>query len=95
LQNYNLNLNYHVSPAFILGAAYAFTDGKYDVINTSPKWHQVNLQADYYLSKRTDVALTVIAQQAAGDAQHAQIFAYAQSTGIRQMITTVGMRHVF
>ncbi len=95
LQNYNLNVNYHVTPAFILGAAYAFTDGKYDVINTRPKWHQVNLQADYFLSKRTDIALTVIAQQAAGDAQHAQIFAYAQSTGIRQMITTVGMRHVF
>ena len=39
--------------------------------------------------------MTVIAQQAAGDAQHAQILAYAQSTGIRQMIATVGMRHVF
>jgi general bacterial porin, GBP family len=55
----------------------------------------VNLQADYFLSKRTDVALTVIGQQAAGDAQHAQIFAFARSTTTRQLVATIGMRHVF
>jgi general bacterial porin, GBP family len=65
------------------------------VINQKPKWHQVNLQADYYLSKRTDVALTIIGQQAAGDASHAQIFAFARSTTTRQMVATVGVRHLF
>ncbi|MCG1039803.1 MULTISPECIES: porin [Burkholderiaceae] len=95
LQNFGLNVVYAMTPAFFLGAAYGFTNGKYDVVNKQPKWHQVNLQADYFLSKRTDVALTVIAQQAAGDADHAQIFAYNRSTGIRQLTATLGMRHVF
>ena len=95
LQNLGVNVVYTMTPQLFLGAAYAFTNGKYDVIDKRPKWHQVNLQADYFLSKRTDVALTVIAQQAAGDADHAQIFAYARSTGTRQMMATVGVRHVF
>ncbi len=95
LQNYGLNVVYTMTPSLFLGAAYGYTDGKYDVINQSPKWHQVNLQADYFLSKRTDVALTVIGQQAAGDAQHAQIFAFARSTTTRQLVATIGMRHVF
>jgi len=95
LQNVGVNIVYTMTPQLFLGAAYAFTNGKYDVIDKRPKWHQVNLQADYFLSKRTDVALTVIAQQAAGDADHAQIFAYARSTGTRQMMATLGVRHVF
>ncbi|MDE1180411.1 porin [Paraburkholderia sp.] len=95
LQNYGINVVYTVTPSFLLGAAYGYTSGKYDVINKDPKWHQVNLQADYFLSKRTDVALTVIVQQAAGDADHAQIFAYSRSTSNRQMIATLGMRHLF
>ncbi|MXN79437.1 porin [Burkholderia sp. 4701] len=95
LQNIGVNVVYTMTPQLFLGAAYGFTNGKYDVIDKRPKWHQVNLQADYFLSKRTDVALTVIAQQAAGDADHAQIFAYARSTGTRQMTATLGVRHVF
>ncbi|EON12715.1 porin [Pandoraea sp. SD6-2] len=95
LQNYNLTLNYNITPAFVLGAAYGFTSGKYDVINTRPQWHQVNLQADYWLSKRTDIALTLNAQQAAGDARYAQLFGYAASSTKRQMAVTLGMRHTF
>lgn len=95
LQNADINVNYHVTPALVLGAAYTYTFGKYDVIDTHPRWHQVNLQADYFLSKRTDVALTVIGQQASGDAEHAQIFGFSQSTSIRQAIVTLGVRHVF
>ncbi|MFL9870764.1 porin [Paraburkholderia megapolitana] len=95
LQNYGLNVVYTLTPALFLGAAYGYTAGKYDVIDTHPKWHQVNLQADYFLSKRTDVALTVIGQLAAGDAKYAQIFAYARSTSTRQVIATVGIRHLF
>src|SRR5476649_2325595 len=76
LQNFGVNVVYTMTPSLFLGAAYGYTNGKYDVINQKPQWHQVNLQADYFLSKRTDVALTVIGQLAAGDAQHAQIFAF-------------------
>jgi len=92
LQNFGVNVVYSMTPALKLGAAYGFTTGKYDVINQRPQWHQVNLQADYFLSKRTDVALTVIGQQAAGDAQ---IFTFNSSSTKHQLMTTVGMRHVF
>lgn len=95
LQNFGVNVVYTMAPDFFLGAAYGYTDGKYDVINQRPKWHQVNLQADYFLSKRTDIALTIIGQLAAGDAEHAQIFAYTRSTSTRQMIATLGVRHLF
>ncbi|WP_089165475.1 porin [Caballeronia sordidicola] len=95
LQNFGVNVVYTMTPSLFLGAAYGYTDGKYDVINQKPQWHQVNLQADYFLSKRTDIALTVIGQLAAGDAQHAQIFAFSQSTTTRQLVATIGMRHVF
>ncbi len=95
LQNIGVNLVYTMTPTLFLGAAYGFTHGHYDVVERKPQWHQVNLQADYYLSKRTDVALTVIAQQAAGDAEHAQIFGFARSAGTRQLMATLGMRHVF
>ncbi|GAB3625744.1 porin [Pandoraea terrae] len=95
LQNFDLTLNYHVTPALVLGAAYGFTNGKYDVIETRPQWHQVNLQADYFLSKRTDIALTLNAQQAAGDAKYAQLFGYSASSTKRQTAVTLGMRHVF
>ncbi|WP_369052803.1 porin [Burkholderia gladioli] len=95
LQNMGVNVVYTMTPSLFLGAAYGFTRGTYDVINQKPKWHQVNLQADYFLSKATDIALTVIVQQAAGDAAHAQIFAFARSTTNRQMVATLGIRHVF
>lgn len=95
LQNVGVNVVYSMTPALKLGAAYGFTNGKYDVINKRPQWHQVNLQADYFLSKRTDVALTVIGQLAARDAQHAQIFTADSSSTKHQLMATVGMRHVF
>jgi len=55
--NYELNAHYSLTPALTLGAAYTFTDGKYNSVagNASPKWNQFSLLSDYSLSKRTDV----------------------------------------
>lgn len=95
LQNLDLNLNHRLTDALNLGASYFYTAGKYDVINTKPKWHQVNFQADYFLSKRTDVAITWSYQKAAGDATFARVFGFAASTGKTQSVLIVGMRHYF
>ncbi|MES2072319.1 MAG: porin [Pseudomonadota bacterium] len=95
LQNFDLNLVHHYTPMLNLGASYFYTTGKYDVINLAPKWHQVNLQADYYLSKRTDVAITYSYQTAAGDATKATIFGFPSSSNRRQSVLLLGMRHVF
>ncbi len=95
LQNFDINLVNHYTPALNLGASYFYTTGKYDTINTNPKWHQFNLQADYFLSKRTDVAITYSYQIAAGDAKYANIFGFSASSDKKQGILMIGMRHVF
>jgi GBP family porin len=55
--NYEVNAHYSLTPALTLGAAYTYTDGKFDNahFSVSPKWNQFGLLADYALSKRTDV----------------------------------------
>jgi predicted porin len=95
LQNVDLNVNHKLTEALNLGASYFYTTGKYDVINKTPKWHQVNFQADYFLSKRTDVAITWSYQKAAGDATFARVFGFGASAGKTQSVLIVGMRHYF
>ncbi|MGF6267086.1 GBP family porin [Paraburkholderia youngii] len=55
--NYEVNAHYSLTPALTLGAAYTFTDGKFNNAqnSASPKWNQVSLLSDYNMSKRTDV----------------------------------------
>lgn len=95
LQNFDINLTHHLTGALNLAASYFYTTGKYDTINTNPKWHQINLQADYFLSKRTDVAITYSYQLAAGDAKNATIFGFPSSSDKKQSVIMLGMRHVF
>lgn len=95
LQNFDINLVHHLTKSLNLAASYFLTIGKYDVINTEPKWHQLNFQADYFLSKRTDVAVTYLYQAAAGDAKNARVFGFAAAGGKRQGVLLLGIRHVF
>jgi GBP family porin len=55
--NYELNAHYSLTPALTLGAAYTYTDGKFNnaLSSVSPKWNQFSLLTDYSLSKHTDV----------------------------------------
>ena len=86
----------HVQPvAAPAGLAYIYTWGAYKPSETRPKWHQINIGADYFLSKRTDLYVTGIYQRAAGDAQFAQIYTLLPSSGRSQVSTVVGMRHRF
>ncbi|WP_260854246.1 porin [Paraburkholderia sp. BCC1886] len=94
IQNFSLSANYYVRPYFLLGAAYVYTAGAYTVTGKKPKWNELNVVADYYLSKRTDVALMIYLQQSGGGAL-ADIQGYTSSSTNRQMVTTLGMRHTF
>ena len=58
-------------------------------------FRSVNFQADYFLSKRTDVAVTWSYQKAAGDATFARVFGFGASGGKTQSVLIVGMRHYF
>jgi predicted porin len=103
--NYEVNANYFITPALSLSGIYSFTDGKLSSTGKSPKYHQVQLIGDYFLSKRTDIYLLGAYQRAAGDATVASIApdtfgtggaaAPDASTSINQVLVRIAMRHKF
>ncbi|HEY4350107.1 MAG TPA: porin [Paraburkholderia sp.] len=97
--NYEVNGKYALTPAISLGVAYTYTNGH--VTDTTkfgedPKWNQVNLQAVYSLSKRTDVYAEGLYQHVSGSNFVAFInnSGGASSTG-NQVEAAIGMRHRF
>lgn len=95
LQNYEVSLTHYVRPDLMLGLAYIFTTGQYHPQGDSPKYHQVNVGIDYFLSKRTDLYLAGSYQRAAGDAKNAEIYLLSPSTTRSQVFAVAGIRHSF
>jgi GBP family porin len=103
--NYDVTASYQLTSAAVISGAYSYTAGKLDSTQAKPKYHQVTLIGDYFLSKRTDVYLTGAYQRAAGDATVASIapdtfgaggsFAPDASTSVNQWLVRIGMRHKF
>lgn len=100
--NYELNARYALTPALSIGGAYTFTDGHFGNAgrSVSPKWNQLMLQTDYALSRRTDVYLEGVYQRVSGAdgvavLGNASIYSLAPSSGDRQIIAAVGLRHKF
>ncbi len=102
--NYEVNGKYNVTPALGLGIAYTFTDGTgYGVgangASESVRYHQIGLQADYSLSRRTDVYAQAVYQHAMGDGGVASIYSgdatQLPSSSKNQTAATVGLRHRF
>jgi GBP family porin len=95
LDNYEANIRYNLTPQWFVGAAYIYTQGKYDVVNKSPGWNQENLVTGYALSRRTDVFLVAIDQQAVGDADFTEIGTLPASSSRQQFCLELGFRHKF
>jgi len=95
LNNAELSVTDNITPNLLVGAGYIFTWGEYQPMSTTPQWHQVNVGADYFLSKRTDLFLVGIYQRAAGDAKFAQIYTLAPSSTKSQATAVMGIRHRF
>ncbi|HEY4296656.1 MAG TPA: porin [Paraburkholderia sp.] len=97
--NYEVNGKYFVTPAFTLGAAYTFTNGHITDstrFGASPKWNQVDLQAVYSFSRRTDVYAEALYQHASGKGYVAFInTAGGASSTANQVVGTVGVRTRF
>jgi GBP family porin len=93
------NATWMVTSAFRLGAAYIYTSGKLSSAppagDTDPKFHQVNLGADYWLSKATDLYLVGLYQRAAGDQQNASLYTFGTSSTKNQVAIISGIRHKF
>jgi GBP family porin len=95
LNNFQVSANYNVRSDFVVGAGYVLTRGKYDVPDITPIWHELNVVADYYVSKSTDISIMSYAQLAAGDAQHATVLGFGTASGKRQLVVTTGIKHRF
>ena len=98
--NYEVNAKYNLTPALGLGVAYTFTDQKQSLLGaqTSQRFHQIGAQADYALSKRTDVYAQVVYQHAAGAGATGWIYNGnfgGVSSSDNQTAATVGLRHRF
>lgn len=98
--NFDVNLRYALTPAFSLGAAYVYTDASVSNPDsrhgTDPKWHQVDLQAVYKLSRRTDVYAEAMYQHASGRGYQAFINGSGGASSTpNQIVGTIGMRTRF
>jgi GBP family porin len=98
VNNYELNGKYSVTPAWLMTAAYTYTDAKFSRNggDQKGKWNQFTIMSDYSLSKRTDLYLAAAYQKASGDAERAYIAgAGGYSDNDSQVVVTTGMRHRF
>ncbi|MFT4063954.1 porin [Paraburkholderia sp.] len=100
--NFEINATYNVTPAFLLGAMYYYTQGKLDASRSNAKlhWQMVGLMADYNLSKRTDVYIQGTYMKVNGSSGTALDDAYMtaaddSSSNSRQAMARVGIRHRF
>lgn len=99
LDNYELNAKYAFTHVLVFGLSYTYTDGhvtQSTSYSADPKWNQVNLQAVYSLSKRTDVYMESMFQHAIGHGYVAFVnnSGGASSTS-NQVVVAVGMRARF
>jgi len=95
LHNFEASARDFLTPAFAIGAGYIVTLGKYSQNDQHPLYQQVNLSADYFLSKRTDLYLVGVYQKAGRDAKFAQIYAFSPSSTKAQVAVTAGIRTKF
>nr|WP_257129893.1 porin [Burkholderia sp. RF4-BP95] len=99
--NYSIDGRYAFTPALSAAAGYTFTDGRFDASTQSahPKWHQVVLQADYALSKRTDVYLEGVYKRSSGGngnpVFNASVYTFGASSTDTQVAVAAGLRHKF
>lgn len=100
--NYELNGRYALTSRFSLGGSYTFTDGHFGTATgaVSPKWNQFMLQADYAMSRRTDLYLEGVYQHVSGAdgiavLGNASIYSLAASSNDKQVVVAAGIRHRF
>lgn len=94
-------LNYQATPAMLLGIGYSYTKSSGD---SSAKYHQASIGADYSLSKRTDIYIVGAYQHASGEigdgaggttAAQASIGSYGYGGTSTQEMVNIGIRHKF
>lgn len=106
IHNIEANLSWRLQPSLVTGVAAIYSDGFVDgargisdvATATHPRWLQINLGADYSISKRADLYAAVVCQKAEGGAAVAAIDAVGGPTGAGgryQIATQLGLRAKF
>jgi predicted porin len=109
--NFEINGRYFVRPDISLGAAYTYTMASYSGGTSglggtmtsagaaTPHWNQLTVEADYLLSRSTDIYLAAAYQKVSGgngiQAFNAGIYNMTQASGDEQVVAAVGMRDRF
>ncbi|CAB3709114.1 hypothetical protein LMG24238_04078 [Paraburkholderia sediminicola] len=103
--NYELSARYNLTPALGLGAAYTYTQalratpGTTSTNTGAGHWNQFGLQADFSLSKRTDVYVEGVLQTGAQNQTGVNVTQVngtdAPSASKNQYVLTSGIRHRF
>ncbi|WP_186204663.1 porin [Burkholderia gladioli] len=95
-----LSVSYLLTPSLQLGTAYTYTKGSSVGSVSGATYNQVNLGADYFLSRRTDLYVVGIYQHASGvdstgKKAVAAIANLSNSSSDRQAALVFGIRHKF
>ncbi|BCZ82495.1 porin [Paraburkholderia terrae] len=103
--NHEIHARYSMTPALSFGAAYTYTQGLRSTprtsatSNSSAHWNQFGVQADYALSKRTDIYAESVMQIGADNqvgANVTQVNGTSEpSTSKSQYVVSAGIRHRF
>ncbi|NML30589.1 porin [Paraburkholderia antibiotica] len=98
--NYELSVKSQVTPAFLVGTAFHYTDRSSVNGDGGAKYLQLDLGAFYYLSKRTDVYILTVLQRASGrdslgQPAVASITGFSPSTTNRQIAVRVALQQRF
>lgn len=94
-QNYEISGTYLLTSELLVGAGFTYTIGHAHASDSTPKYQQVNLIAQYALSKRTSVYAMGAFQNASGEAPVAQIAGFNPSSTSRQVAARLGLTHQF
>lgn len=103
--NYEVSARYNLTPALGLGAAYTYTQslraapGTTSTNTGAAHWNQFGLQADYALSKRTDIYMEGVLQTGAQNQTGVNVTQVngtdSPSASKNQYVLTSGIRHRF
>lgn len=100
--NFEINGRYFVRPDLSLGLAYTYTMGALagaGAKSADPHWNQFVAQADYSLSRRTDVYIETVYQRVGNTngntVFNAQVYNMTASAGNSQFVAAFGLRHRF
>ena len=95
-QNYEISAIYSLTGATTVAGGYTYTTGRnHNTRRAVPKYQQLNLIAQYALSKRTNVYLMSALQRASDAAEFAQIAGFNPSSSNKQAVVRAGLTHQF